>query len=119
MEFTVEYVPELKRYLQVQTLSIMNPCLAISTAAAVNGPWSVQECFFTPPEKDMPDFLIYAGKSHPMLSGADMAFTYVVNTLTEDRLLKDMSIYFPIMLKGRIAADDAGFTRVQISGGTD
>jgi hypothetical protein len=40
-----------------------------------------------------------------MLFGADLVFTYVVNTTEEDRLLKDMSIYFPIMLKGRIKAD--------------
>jgi hypothetical protein len=79
----------------------------MSTAATLAGPWSAQACFFTPPEKDMPDVLLYAGKSHPMLRGPDMAFTYVVNTLKEDRLLKDMSIYFPIMLKGRVIGDDS------------
>lgn len=105
MEFSVEYVPQLKSYLQIQTLSIMNPCLAISTAKALTGPWSSHVCFFDPSEQGMPDTLIYAGKSHPMLRGADMVFTYVVNTTKEDRLLKDMSIYFPIMLKGRINAD--------------
>lgn len=105
MEFSVEYVPQVKNYLQIQTLSIMNPCLAISTAKALTGPWSSHVCFFTPSEQGMPDTLIYAGKSHPMLGGAEMVFTYVVNTTREDRLLKDMSIYFPIMLKGRINAD--------------
>jgi len=104
-EFTVEYRPRLQNYLQVQTLSIMNPCLAMSTAATTTGPWSKQVCFFTPPEQGMPDLLIYAGKSHPMLRGAEMAFTYVVNTTKEERLLKDMTIYFPAMLKGRITAD--------------
>ena len=105
MEFSVEYVPQVKNYLQIQTLSIMNPCLAISTAKALTGPWSSPVCYFTPSEQGMLDTLIYAGKSHPMLRGADMVFTYVVNTTREDRLLKDMSIYFPIMLKGRIKAD--------------
>jgi hypothetical protein len=104
-EFTVEYLPRLQHYLQVQTLSIMNPCLAISTAAAATGPWSKRACFFTPPEEGMPDLLIYAGKSHPMLRGAEMAFTYVVNTTKEGRLLKEMTIYFPTMVKGRITAD--------------
>jgi len=104
-EFTVEYRPRLQNYLQVQTLSIMNPCVAMSTAAAATGPWSKQACFFTPPEQGMPDLLIYAGKSHPMLRGAEMVFTYVVNTTREERLLKDMTIYFPVMLKGRITAD--------------
>ena len=105
MEFSVEYMPQLKSYLQVQTLSIMNPCLAISSAKAIEGPWSAHVCFFTPSEQGLPGTLIYAGKSHPMLRGADMVFTYVVNTTNEERLLKDMSIYFPVMLKGRISAD--------------
>lgn len=102
MEFTVEYLPQQHHYLQVQTLSVMNPCLAMSTAAATTGTWSGQACFFTPSEQGKPELLIYAGKSHPMLKGADMVFTYVVNTTKEDRLFDDMSIYFPVMLKGRI-----------------
>lgn len=104
-EFTVEYRPRRQDYLQVQTLSFMNPCLATSTAAAATGPWSAQACFFTPPEHGVPGLLIYAGKSHPMLRGAEMVFTYVVNTTGEERLLNDMTIYFPAMLKGRITAD--------------
>lgn len=104
-EFTVEYRPRLRHYLQIQTLSLLNPCLSIAAAAAATGPWSGKTCFFSPPEQDMPDLLIYAGKSHPMLHGTDMAFTYCVNTTKEDRLLTDMTIYFPIMLKGRITTD--------------
>jgi hypothetical protein len=102
MEFSVAYRPQLKSYLQIQTLSIMNPCLAASAAKTLTGPWSSHNCFFTPPEQGVPNTLIYAGKSHPMLCGADMVFTYIVNTTKEYRLLKDMSIYFPVMLKGRI-----------------
>jgi len=105
MEFSVEYAPRLKGYVQIQTLSIVNPCVALSFAESLTGPWSEQECFFTPPEQGLPGFLIYAAKSHPMLKGADMVFTYVVNTTREDRLLQDMSIYFPIMLKGQIKGD--------------
>lgn len=107
MEFTVEYVPQLKRYLQVQTLSIANPCMAMSFVPALTGSWSAHECFFTPAEDGLPGLLIYAGKSHPMLRGADMVFTYVVNTTKEESLLQDMSIYFPMMLKGRVNIDGA------------
>ncbi len=104
MEFTVEYQPRLGRYLQVQTLSLMNPCLAMASAPSITGPWSAKTCFFTPPEQGSPGLLIYAGKSHPMLKGADLVFTYVVNATKEDRLIDDMSIYFPAMLKGRIVS---------------
>jgi hypothetical protein len=106
MEFTVEKVPELNCYLQVQTLSVMSPCLAVSSASNLTGPWSAHACFFTPAEQDLPDLLIYAGKSHPMLIGADLAFTYVANTIREDKLLNDMSIYFPVFLKGQIIRED-------------
>lgn len=101
-EFTVEYHPRLQRYLRVQTGSFLNPCLAMSTASATTGPWSESVCFFTPPEQGNPELLIYAGKSHPMLAGADMVFSYVVNTTSLDRLFSDMTIYFPVLLKGRI-----------------
>jgi hypothetical protein len=83
----------------------MNPCLAMASAVSMTGPWSAQTCFFTPHEQGSPKLLIYAGKSHPMLKGADMVFTYVVNTTKEDLLFNDMSIYFPTMLKGRIVSD--------------
>jgi hypothetical protein len=106
MEFTVEYVPQLNRYFQIQTLRVMNPCLAISSAENLTGPWSSRACFFTPVEQGMPELLIYAGKSHPMLMGAEMVFSYVVNTTNESMLLKDMSIYFPVILKGRLIAED-------------
>ena len=105
MEFTVEYLAREKRFLQVQTLSVMNPCLASATAPATTGPWSEKSCFFRPVEQGQPDILVYAGKSHPMLKGSDMVFTYVANTTKEDKLLNDMSIYFPVMLKGRIVRD--------------
>ena len=73
----------------------------MAAAKTLTGPWSSQVCFFTPNEQGKPDMLIYAGKSHSMLKGADLVFTYVVNTTITDRLLKDMSIYFPVMLKER------------------
>lgn len=105
MEFSVQYQAQLGRYLQVQTLSVMNPCLTMASAKSLTGPWSTKTCFFTPGEQGSPELLIYAGKSHPALKGADMVFTYVVNTTKEDSLLDDMSIYFPVMLKGRIVCD--------------
>ncbi|MFZ5562725.1 MAG: hypothetical protein ACOZBW_01630, partial [Thermodesulfobacteriota bacterium] len=107
MEFTVEYHSGLARYLRVQTGDFLNPCLAFSTAPLPAGPWSAAACFFSPPEQGNPELLIYAGKSHPMLKGAEMVFTYVVNTTSFDRLFSDTAIYFPIVLKGRIMEDTA------------
>ena len=102
MEFSVTCLPELRQYVRVQTLSLMNPCLAVSTAGALTGPWSTAACFFTPPEQGDPQLLIYAGKSHPALRGAAAVFSYVVNTTSAERLFSDMDLYFPMMLKSSV-----------------
>ncbi len=103
-EFGVEYLRAQKRYVIIQTLSITNPCLAILNAPAITGPWSTPACFFRTPERDDPDLLIYAAKNHPSLHGADMIFTYMTNSTRTNRLLSDMAIYFPIMLKGHLCS---------------
>jgi hypothetical protein len=103
-EFSVEYVPALKRYIQIQTLSLMNPCLSECTSEVLAGPWSARECFYMPAERDRPGLFIYAGKSHPALQGADMVFTYVVNPKRRKTLLNDMSVYYPVVLKGWVIA---------------
>ena len=73
--------------------------------AIMPGPWSEKRCLFMPPEQGQPDILVYAGKSHPILKGSDMVFTYVANTTSEDKLLNDTGIYFPVVLKGRFVRD--------------
>jgi hypothetical protein len=103
MEFSVEFVPKIRKYAQIQTLSLLNPCLSICTAAALTGPWSARECLS--PSPGGKGLLIYAGKSHPEIQGADMIFTYALNTRDEKRLLDDKSIYFPIVLRGWITMD--------------
>ncbi|MDY6823060.1 MAG: DUF4185 domain-containing protein [Thermodesulfobacteriota bacterium] len=105
MEFSVAYHDGIKRYMRVQTKRFLNPCLSVATAPVLTGPWTEPACFYTPPAQGDPDLLIYAGKHHPMLSGADMVVSYVVNTLHADRLLSDMQLYYPVLLKGRIVGD--------------
>jgi hypothetical protein len=103
MEFSVEYLPKLRRYAQIQTLSLLNPCLSICTASALTGPWSARECLSPAPKGQ--GVFIYAGKSHPEIQGADLIFTYVLNTRSKKRLLEDRSIYFPVVLRGWITMD--------------
>lgn len=105
MEFSVTIEAEPGPYCRIQTQTLLNPCLSVSTASSLTGPWRVAACFFTPPEAGPSDLLIYAGKAHPGLGGADLVFSYVVNTTDPERLLTDMSIYFPVLLKGKIMTD--------------
>lgn len=105
MEFSVAYHDGMKRYVRVQTKRFLNPCLSIATASVLTGPWTDPVCFYTPPAQGDPDLLIYAGKHHPMLAGADMVVSYVVNTLHADRLISNMQLYYPVLLKGGIVED--------------
>ena len=103
VEFTVHYEPRIRGYLQVQTLSPLEPCLAVRSSASLAGPWSDSACIYQPPEKKSPGLLLYAGKAHKAFIGADLSFTYAVNTTDKDRIYDDMGIYYPIVLKGKIS----------------
>ena len=102
MEFTVNYVPAIGKYLQIQTASLLNPSLAYRWAENITGPWSPLKDFYGPAEEGQNNVLIYAGKSHPVLTGADVIFTYAVNSTDSERLLEDRAIYYPVFLKGEI-----------------
>ena len=105
MEFSVTVDAEPRRYCRIQTGSLLNPCLSVSTAPSLTGPWTDGVCFFTPPEVGPSDLLIYAGKAHPALGGAGLVFSYVVNTTDPERLLTDLTLYFPALLKEKIMTD--------------
>ena len=102
MEFTVHYSPSLKKFLQVQTRSLQDPSMAFRVATAITGPWSPLKNFYKPVEAGRPNLILYAGKSHSKLTGADMVFTYAVNSTDSVQLLRDHKIYYPVFLKGRI-----------------
>lgn len=102
VEFTVHYEPRIKGYLQVQTLSLLDSCLVVRSSASLAGPWSEPACIYQPPEKNSPGLLLYAGKAQKAFIGADLAFTYAVNTMDKDRILDDTGIYYPKVLKGKI-----------------
>ena len=102
MEFTVHDSPLLKKFLQVQTRSLEDPSMAFRAARDITGPWSPLQNFYKPVEAGRPSLIIYAGKSHPELKGADMVFTYAVNSTDYDRLLKEHRIYYPVFLKGQM-----------------
>jgi hypothetical protein len=103
VEFTVHYEPLLKAFLMVQTLSLREPCLAMRSSPGLIGPWTGPECFFQPPQKTLPGLLIYAGKAHKVFMGADLTLTYAVNTTDKERIMDDMSIYYPVVLKAKIS----------------
>lgn len=74
-------------------LGLVEPIIAVRYGQAPQGPWSDPVRTYSP--KVRKDVLIYAGKGHPELKGADLVCTYGSIALTADRTLDDMSLYFP------------------------
>lgn len=101
-EFTVHWDPRLSRFIQVQTEGFGAANLAFRSADKLTGPWSSLENFYRPPDSDRTGTIVYAGKSHPALSGSDLVFTYVVNRTDFGELVNDSSVYYPRFVKGRL-----------------
>ncbi|MFQ5630919.1 MAG: DUF4185 domain-containing protein [bacterium] len=101
-EFTVHYEPALGKFLEIQTDGFGSADLAMRTADALTGPWSGLARFHRPDEYGISNILIYAGKSHPELVGADNVLTYVANNLDFNKLVNDTTIYYPRFLKGTV-----------------
>lgn len=101
-EFTVHYEPKLKQFLQIQHEGFGAADLAFRRAENIIGPWSPLQKFYRPHEADRTGALIYACKSHPELTGAELILTYVVNHSDFGQLINDNSLYYPRFLKGRL-----------------
>ena len=102
-EFTVHFEQKIKRYVEIQTVGFGAASLALRWAENLTGQWSNLQKFYTPAEANREGVFIYAGKSHPELSGADLVLTYVVNHRDFGQLVDDLSLYYPRFLKGKLS----------------
>ncbi len=94
-EFSVDHLDGLSLWLQVQSRPFAGGEIGVRYARALSGPWSELCTIYHPAEADRQVLLVYAGKAHPELEGADLTATYVANTLDLSLLARDMEIYFP------------------------
>ncbi len=99
VEFTVHFEPLLGKFLEIQTVGFGPADIAFRVADNLIGPWSDLQRFYRPDEYFRKNVLIYAGKAHPELVGADIVLTYVVNGTNFSQLVNDNSLYFPRFLK--------------------
>ena len=106
-EFTVHHDSRRNRFVEIQTRGFGGADLAFRSAAELTGPWSALQGFHRPAEAARPGVLIYAGRAHPELKGADLVVTYATNSDWE-RCLDDPGLYFPRFLKLTIAQDSSG-----------
>ena len=76
--------------------------IAVRFARTLEGPWSEPATIdLAPYVEPSGDTLVYAAKAHPEQRGAEWVVTYAVNSLDGTRVWRDLSIYFPRVLRVR------------------
>jgi hypothetical protein len=93
-EFSVSAAPH-GGYVLVQTRGFGAAPIALRFAERLTGPFSAAHDVYLPPEAQRDDVLIYAGRAHPELAGADLVLTYNSNSLDQTALLDELALYFP------------------------
>lgn len=94
-ELTVHFDTVSDRFLAVHTRGFGPADIVMRAAPALTGPWSEPRPVYRPPEYHRPGVMIYAGKAHPRLAGADLVLTYATNTFDARDAVRDPNIYFP------------------------
>jgi hypothetical protein len=64
-------------FIEVNTQGFGAADVVMRHAQILQGQWSKPQKRYRPPESDGPNPFVYAGKSHPELTGADLIVTYV------------------------------------------
>ena len=99
-EFSVHRDQDSGVYLSFQSLGFGQAVLGMRAASALTGSWQLRDTVYVPPETARSDILIYAGKAHPELQGADLILTYATN-LPFSRQRTDTTIYYPRFVRLR------------------
>lgn len=99
-EFGVYFEPRINQFVQVQTTGFGAVDLGWRIAPRPEGPWGQLTGFYSPEEVSIPGVLIYAAKTHPFLTGADLVITYATNHIDPKRLNDFPALYYPRVLQG-------------------
>lgn len=93
-EISIRIDPSGSGFIEVNSQGFGASDIVIRRAPSLEGPWSEPKIIYRPPESNAPDAFVYAGKSHPELTGADLVLTYAANG-DDQKLATDMNLYFP------------------------
>jgi len=94
-EFTVHRDPKTGKFVMLHSEGFGPADIVMREASQPGGPWSAPERLYRPPEFRIPRIMIYQGKAHPGLTGADLVLTYSTNSFDFKNLLADAGIYYP------------------------
>lgn len=103
-EFSVSYLPDLKRYALVYTENGLGERVVARFATSPDGPWGGPVLLYTCPEmkKDKKVFT-YAGKAHPHLAGAnELVISYATNSFDLGPVINNAELYWPTFVRVRL-----------------
>lgn len=94
-ELTVHFDQATQRFLAVHTKGFGPAVVTMRASPTLAGPWSAPHTLYRPPEHHQPNVMVYAGKAHPQLRGADLVVTYATNTGKFSEHLTNPLSYYP------------------------
>lgn len=105
-EFSVNYVPKLRRWTLVYSPATLAPEVRVRWAPSPTGPWSEpQTAYHCPDVQRGRRVFCYAAKAHPQLSAPDeLLVTYATNSFELSEVVNDASLYVPRFVRLRFSA---------------
>ncbi len=94
-ELTIHFDAAIGRFVAIHTIGFGSADLAVRTANEIGGPWSEPVAIYRPPEFGKDGVMIYAGKAHPQLAGAQLVVTYATNSFRFADHFTNPDIYYP------------------------
>jgi hypothetical protein len=96
-EFSVSYLPGLKRYALVYTENGLSERILARFSSSPEGPWSDPVLLYKCPEtKENKRVFTYAAKAHPHLAGGnELIISYVVNAYEFGSVIDNAELYWP------------------------
>ena len=103
-EYSVSYLPSLKRYVAVYTENGLGDRVLSRFAETPSGPWSEPLLLYRCPEmKANRKVFCYAAKAHPHLAGeGEIVFTYCVNSFEFATAINDATLYWPNFVRVKL-----------------
>lgn len=105
-EMSVKYHSDKKEWVAVHMDSFLTGEVIYRTAPKITGPWTEGEVIYRVPEREKdepgydPDTFCYAAKEHPEFNEVNMlTFTYACNTTKVPKLVTNLNIYFPKVVR--------------------
>ena len=94
-EFTVHYDEKESVFVEIQTVGFGPASIVRRTAPSITGPWTDPETIFSPAQNQFPNIMVYQGKAHPYLLGANQIVTYCTNSFEFADHFKENWLYYP------------------------